>query len=324
MSKKKNNQPKGKAKNNERKFKVPADVKLMASLTLKKYKKENDFYDSKKELKRAYYAQLVDYLPDTIIFIIRYGHIEANKELKEALYAKLTDPKLIKEVTKYIKDGNEIENIDLLPNIISDIVRNAAAAQAAAKEKGEEIEFDLSDLVELSKLILKKRLKKLTKAGIDEAVAFDVLSIIPAPKILDKSAFYHIRMLFITLYEHAKTKKIDFSKIMKVLVKDEYVAGVISFALLERKDKVTSFNETQVEFYNTITEYCFKTLEKMDKDTIRMVISSYIQARQKDESQGKDSNRRFYISSLPEDDYPKITKVVKKLLKEKEELKKYL
>ena len=72
------------------------------------------------------------------------------------------------------------------------------------------VEFDLTALIELSQLLLKKKIKKMVKAGIDESVAFDVLSAIPSPKILVKSQYYHIRNMFSILYEHAKTKEINF------------------------------------------------------------------------------------------------------------------
>ena len=54
------NNDKNKNRNGSRakEFKIPEDAKKLAKLTLKKFKKENeDYYDSKKELKNAYYGQ---------------------------------------------------------------------------------------------------------------------------------------------------------------------------------------------------------------------------------------------------------------------------
>ena len=68
--------------------KINADAKEFASATFKKYKKHNgDYYDSKKELKESYNLYLVDLLPATIEFVVKYGHIK-NEEI-QFLYLNL-------------------------------------------------------------------------------------------------------------------------------------------------------------------------------------------------------------------------------------------
>ena len=314
-------------RNDRKEFKIPDEVKKLAKLSFKKFKKtDGDYYDSKKDLRKAYYAQIVDLLPAAIALIIKYGHIEAVKEAKELIYEKITDPKFVKYLRKEIKAGSEFDNMILLPTIIYDIVGEAHKAAEAAKADDPDTEttFDVDDLVQVSRDILKKKIKKLTKAGVDEAVAFDVLSVIPTTKILAKSQQYHIRRFFTVLYEHAKTKEIKFEKIMKEVFKDgDYVNSVITFALLERKEKIANFTDTQKKLFNDITEYCFSTMEEMKKDEIYDILKSYTDVRKRDESQGKDTNRRYYISSLPESDYPRILKAVDRLCDTDEKLKKY-
>ena len=117
---------------------------------------------------------------------------------------------------------------------------------------------------------------------------------------------------------------IDFEKVMKVVFKgDDYVPSIITFALLERKEKISGCNDTQKKLFNSITEYCFKTMEDMKKDDIVAILKAYTEARKRDESQNKDTNRRYYISSLPESDYPRILKVVSKIIELDEDMKKY-
>lgn len=315
-------------KNKTKEFKIPENAKKLAKLSFKKFKKESgDYYESKKELKKGYYAQIIDLLPESIALLVKYGHLEVVKETRDAIYEKITDPKFIKYLRKDIENGGEFDNMMLLPNVINGIIGDATKAYEAEKAENPdvEIEFDLKDLVELSHIILKKKIKKLTKLGIDESVAFDVLSVIPTPKILTKSQAYHIRSLFTVLYNHAKTKEINFEKIMNVLFKDggEYINSVITFALLERKEKIGSFNDTQKKLFNDITEYCFKTMEEMKKDDISAILKAYTDTRKKDESQNKDTNRRYYIASLPESDYPRILKAVEKIVESDESMKKY-
>lgn len=322
MSKKNNRN-----QNNKRGFKIPKDVDRLAKLNLKKFKKENKgYYDGKKELRKAYYVEMIDLLPETIQLLVRYGHIQEVREIKDKLYNKLTDKNLIKMILKMIKGGDSFGNMEFLPVVIYDIIREANHQIEVEKENNPDvdIEFDLTDLLELSHTILKKKIKKMEKAGIPENVAFDVLSVIPDPDILKKSQFFRIRTLFSVLYEHAKKVDINFEKIIKILFKDDkYVPSLISFALLERKEKITNFMDGQKKLFNDITEYCFKTLEDMKKEDIYSVLKAYTESRIRDDRQGKDTNRRYYISSLPESDYPKILKVVERICVNNMDLKKY-
>lgn len=311
----------------KRQFKIPEDAKRFAKMSFKKYKKENkDYYDSKKELKRAYYAELTDLLPTAISLIIKYGHIDDVKDTKVAIYEKLTDSGYIKYLKKEIRNDYDFDGISLLPNVVYDILSEAKkqADIENAENPNQETEFDLDDLIEISKLLLKKKIKKMTKAGIPETVAFDVLSVIPSSKILVKSQYYHIRQFFGVLYEHAKSKEINFKKIMDIMFKDDvYVNSVITFALLERKEKISNFTDLQKKLFNDITDFCFSEMEEMKKDDIIAILKAYSNARKKDEAAGKDANRRYYISSLPEKDYPRILKAVSKVNDMDESFKKY-
>ena len=64
-------------------------------------------------------------------------------------------------------------------------------------------------------------------------------------------------------------------------------------------------------------------MEQLKKGEIYAILKVYSDVRKKDESQNKDTNRRYYISSLPESDYPKILKVVNRICEADETLKKY-
>lgn len=319
-----------KEKNRDKKneFKIPEDAKHLAKLTLKKFKKESgDYYDSKKELKRGYYSQILEYLPDSILFLVRYGHRQDVKEIRDAIYEKLTDKDFVKYLRKEIKSEAEFENMELLPNLIYDIIKEAQRVVEAERQNDPDskVEFDLEDLVEISQLILKKKMKKMVKEGIPENIAFDVLSTIPDPAILKRSQYFHIRSLFTVMYEHAKKTKVNFETIIKIVLKgaEDYTGSVITFALLERKEKITNFTQGQRDLYDDITRWCLKTLEDMDKDDIGAVLNAYVDARKRDESQNRDTNRRYYLSSLPSEDYPHITKAMDRIVSRNEDMKKY-
>ena len=52
-------------KNRREGFRIPEDALKMSKLTFKRFKKKNeDYYDKKKELKKAYYDKLLDSFRD--------------------------------------------------------------------------------------------------------------------------------------------------------------------------------------------------------------------------------------------------------------------
>ena len=315
--------------NKNRKVHIPGDVKEFAKADFKKFKKRNsDYYDSKKELKQGYYLYLVDLFPPVIEFIVKYGYINNDdvQQVKHQALAKINDMDFIKVVKKTIKHGDDIENIKLLPIIIKEILMEAKKRNDAilAENPNGKI-YDMSDLTELSYLILKKKMKKFEKAGIPASLAFDVLSIIPCKEALNSSQMYRIHALYDTLYEHAKTTQIDFDKLIDLAVDEDYHLACISFALLERKEKFSKLTDSQKTLYLAITNWCFNTMEKkLKKQEVYELINIYVKSRIRDDKNGRDSNRRYSLSSLSEEDYPRITTVVKRIIAEDDSVKKYL
>ena len=64
--------------------------------------------------------------------------------------------------------------------------------------------------------------------------------------------------------------------------------------------------------------------KELSKEQISEVINTYIRSRRRDESQNKDGNRRYAMSTLSETDYPRITSFLKKLIANDDTLQKYL
>lgn len=308
-------------------IKINDDVKEFAKMSYKKYKKENaNFYDSKKEVKQSYYMSLIDLLPDVIEFVVKYGHLQQQnvQEVKTLIYQKLTDYDFIKALKKEVKN-NKIKNIKLLPIIINEILCEAKKLndQRLAENKNAEV-YNMEDIQELLQLILKKRLKKFAKAGIDAATSLDVLSIIPCDEALRISQFFRIKSFFDCLYEHTKGVAVPFDTIMELIADEEYYPMFITFALLERKERFSKFTEAQKTLYVDISSWCFKVMEGLKSDEIKSIINVYVNGRKRDDAQGKDGNRRYNLSTLVPDDYPKITKVINAMLSHDESIKKYL
>ena len=213
-----------------------------------------------------------------------------------------------------------------LPIVIKEIVAAADKynTEELAKNPNATI-VDVSDMVELSQIIMKKKLKKFEKEGVDAALAFDALSVIPKDDVLASSQNYRIHMLMDTLYEHAKSKTVPFATIMNILVGEEYYPMFTVFALLERKEKFGTLTDAQKVLYLDISNWVFNTMEKdLTKDQLSEVVNTYIRSRRRDESQNKDGNRRYALSTLSETDYPRISAFIKKLIANDDTLKKYL
>ena len=181
------------------------------------------------------------------------------------------------------------------------------------------------DLYDLCKQILKKRLKKAKKKGLDEGLAFDLLGIMPCKEATKYAPFVRTRQVFDILYYYAgNTTALNFGQVIEFLYKENDYRYVIGYALQEKKDKYHGFNEGQKKLFNDINEFIFGALEELPKEDIRDIIMNYIKVRQRDDAAGKDANRRYYLTSLPSSIYPKIVKVVDEIKGQNGSLEKYL
>ena len=302
--------------NNQNEFKIPSGPASFAKMTWKKFKKKySDEYDGKKDTRRGYDSLLVEYLPDTIEFLVRYNgrHDKDMDELRNRIYGNLVDKKFIKYLEKQLEDDREIDNIKYFPIIVRDIIiaANEEARRAKAENPNAEFNLDFTDLQELSLLILKKKIRKLKKKDVDEDVSFDVLSIIPTPKVLEGKQFrYRMGNVMKVLYEHAKTKEISYENIIESVIPVEYASQVISFNLLERLSRTQNFNDSQKKFNAQVTEWVFTTMESMDRSTIEAILKNYVDIRKRDLANNNDADRRFLLKSVPEDEFPNLKKVI--------------
>lgn len=319
------------AKSNEQNVKIKGNVKRFAEADYKRFKKKNkDYYNGKKNVKKAYYADLEDSLPDVIEWVLRYGHIKTDdvKATKINIFgkflAKEEGEEFIEFLIKDIKDGVDIDNIKLLPILIKEMLSMVAEQNAARTAEGREDLVPVDHIVELAKRILKKKIKKAVEEGVSEDLAFDLLSVLPCDKAMEFSATYRTNNFMNVLYEHAKTETINFEKVMSVFIDKKYIKQIILFELLERKDRFTRLTDSQKELYLAISTWCFKTLNGMSKNDIKDVIEAYASMRKRDAEQQKDSNRRYALASLSVNEYENLAKMIGRIISENEGIRPYL
>ena len=310
-------------------FKIPKIVSKFANKTWKKYWKENkDVFDSKKDGLKEFCLYLQDMMPDVVEFLIRYGHInnEEVKQVKNDCFAKIINEDFIKYLGKRIKkDEDYAKELKMFPILVREIDMAAEQEnQKALAQNPQAAVYDMSDLYEISKKLMKKQMKKMMEIGISEEMAFDILSLIPSPKAMQYSPVYRIRNLFNSLYEWSKSKAVPFKDIMNIIVKEEQYTNFIVFALLEKREALSNMSDAQKNLYTDITTWCVETMEGMNPHDISEIINAYIKARNRDESNGKDCARRYNLGVLTAEDYPHINAVITRMVAENGDIQKYL
>ena len=285
---------------------------------------------SKKDEKQYFWEDKLACLGPTILFLCKYGNLQDEnvKEIKDLSYAQFCerDQKLVKKIIKTIKKGDYdmIENLEYLPIILREIMTEATKYKEQLIKEGDE-PVPIEGMAEICELILKKKIKKLVKKGIPENLAYDMLLVVPEKDALKFNRYTRARQLFDVLYLYAGNNiNIDVKLVLKSLIDNNDYPLIISYALQERKEKFKGFNDVQMKFVVETNEWIFDQLEDMDDHEIKQIIENYIRVRSKDAAQGKDGNRRYFLSSLPESDYPNITRVIKMIKNNNPDAEKYL
>lgn len=294
-------------------FRIPRDVETFTKMTYKKYKKKfSDNFSKKKDNKKAYYNYMINCLPAVIILLTKYSNVREVMEIKDEIYERMFgDDELLARIKKCLeKDPKSIENAEFFPIVIWDAMKVAAAWNEETGSK-----YDMSDIIEISTIVMEKKIKKLTKAGISKDLAFDCLSIIPTSKALEGKQAFRLRILMNMLYNRSKNdEEIKFDVIAKYVVTEEFYPALITTLLLERKSDYAGFEDKQKEFFNSVTDWALTALNDMEKTQIREILKAYFGRRKADKEQGKDSNRRYFLSALPTgDDFKNIIKVIDKM-----------
>jgi len=319
-----------KNKNRRDPQRIPDEVQEFAKFSFKKFKKETKgYYKNKTKQLEAYFETMAEGFQYVTEFFVRYGHLKDEKivEYTRRALLFLRDETFCKCMIKmFNKDELDVENYELLPILIRKVLEEEtkAAHQLKVEHPDEPIPSH-DNLVKLSTLILKKKLKKLEKKGIDRKLAFDLLSVVPCKKAMTISRAYRARAIFAILYQYSKDMKIDFDTIVNKIIGEEYIGFIIVHALLEKKEKFSDLTDGQKAFHTAVTSWCIDKMENdLDSDEIAAILRNYVNARKKDEAMNRDGNRRYPLSTLSEVDYPHVTKAITAFINRNEADKKYL
>ena len=305
-------------------YSIPDDVQVFAEADFDEFRHENKGYYKKKKMKKEYFSYITGCLSEVIEYLCKYGHVQRQniQSVKTECYRKLAGDDdsyinyLIKCVEKYGRDF--IPNAEFLPIILREIIGDILAENQRRKDSGEETQLiEPKAFYDLAGMLIDKRLKKAKKKGLDEDLMFDLLCVCPNDDAMEFIGFRRAREIFDIIYAHAADKPISFADTIEFLVSEDHYNIIIGYALQERKEKVNKFTESQKAVFTAINEWIFSALEDMPVDQIQDILENYIALRKRDFDQGKDGNRRYFISSLPESVYPKITKAIRRIKNKK-------
>lgn len=324
-------------KRNDREFEIPEDVRRFCKASLKKFKKKyGDEFESKKEMAKTFYYELLEYLPDVIDFIVQNASIVYSNnprlndakndfiEIRERVKETMNED-FLKVLKKAIKNGEEIKKIKLFPIILREFILEYKDMDIEAKTKNPNISSDelhsnwISAAIDTGYAIMKKKVNKLAEKLGNDDLALDLYFVLPTDSLLQKSQLYRIRALMETMFSHAERDEVvDFRQIMKLLISDEYYPAIIKYALMEYKQKdgrdvrdTLSAHKTSIDLYNQITIWCFETMESFDKDLLKELLLRYIKERKIADDQNRDHPRRFCLNAVSETDYPRVAACIK-------------
>ena len=233
------------------------------------------------------------------------------------------------------------------------MINSKIEAEENSQKPAEEIKTNVDELknlyaetgeaaMSLLEVLCAKNIKKLKKLGMKKEYASMVAPSLLSPEyVSNKNLFRFITPITRNLYNVAKSAiksedgrevyvagvEFDNSKVIRkifeVMTKDMDIATYAEFIrqlLLEKRDRnFDNLDPHQLAVYNAITDYALSVLENKDifsgKTRIE-IIKAFMTQRQRDEKRGIDAKRRVSFADLNEDDYPKIIKAFKKVVKD--------
>lgn len=316
--------------NGPRREEVFADAELFATCSFKKFYKKNkkhSGWDSKKEAKKEFFDLLMEKFPTVVYWMLREGFKRepSIKQTADGILEKFADQDFIKRLTKKVSKGEEYRNIEFLPIFLREVIIRKSAENAKLKSEGKVDELQkLNPYTDLIDVLVGKKIKKLTKAGVNEDIARNVRMVIPCDNAMKYSTSWRLAAFFDVLYDASRTMEIPFDTIVKQVIPRDNWIDLIVIALLEKKERYGSLNESQKKFYVDVTNWVFKTMENMEKQDIDDILRIYVNGRRNDEKRGKDCNRRYSLSTLGEAEYKHIVACIKAMIMKDPSIEKYM
>lgn len=273
--------------------------------------------------------EILDVQSDLVRWYINDAHKAKNAELVNELYSKMATEKFAKAMKKILKNKNDAYGE--LDCGFAAIIANFIEKYHKEESMTDEMLETYTDIIDK---LLKKRIKAVNKKlNLDTDVIKELLVITPDIGYISNDKFVGIysQKMLRKLYIMSAEKELGITEtdqvrtLFKKLFGKELLDLIAINILLEKKEYLKNFNEKQTAMWNLMTSFALEEIEKQDKEHIVELLEYYCSRRKRDADNGRDGARRINLSSVPETDYPRIAKGIKKFTKNgKESLVKYL
>lgn len=267
---------------------------------------------------------ILEYQRDLIKSFVKGAHKQENFNHVNRLYDMMSTEKFVKALKYIFKEKLELD-------VGFAVIINGLFERRLNRDEHPEFKENFYDsyMKILSKL-LKGRIKEIQeKIDIDKMLLTEILAIAPAEWIISNprvTGIYFRKIMKKVYYFagqensvlHELTAK-QIKKLFSMIFGKNLIDVVAVEALLEPKETMRNFNEHQLALWNTMTQFALTVIEKQeDKEQIKKLIKYYVQRRTNDAKNNRDSARRIQLSTVSEEDYPKIAKIVAKLASKEE------
>lgn len=261
---------------------------------------------------------LYTYIPGIVEFYVKKGH-QQPPEMAQ-LFTIMDDPKFLKTLLRIAKTHDDETPIDLgMASVLAEYIASRMSKTATDNAKDFSVVEGYHKAIDT---ILKKRIKKVSKkTGLDKNLVKELLIIIAEPEAVSNPRFMwiYVQRVLQKLYvlSGKEDLKIEGTEALQTLFKQlfgkEFLNEVAINALLDSRQKINNFSNSQKHVWNLVTSFALDTIESNDKQTIRELLEYFIDRREKDDKASRDRARRIQFAAVSNEDFPKFTKAVKKL-----------
>lgn len=290
-------------------------------------------WSNKKELKNLTKEERIDYMYNSLDDIVDFFLFKRFKEKEtiSKLYDAMENPKFYKTLKKVIKICQEENTPDASICIV---------IQDFLTTRKESLVLETLDAYkQIMVKLIEKPVKKISKeTSLNAAQALKIVSNIPSKRIVRNAKYVkrYVQTIENNLFylvtdekdpldvEAFGTSTIRF--IVKTLMEKEFQEEVVLSICLDKKSIIENFTEGQFKIWNTFSDYALEYMENMNKEDLVDLLIRYCKEREHDYKEHRDTIRRFNFKELPKEDYKKIYKACKFLIKNDEngKFEKYL
>lgn len=273
---------------------------------------------------------IADNQNDLVEFYMKHGFKAKHAETINILYSKMLSTKFVKALRKVAKNGEDGPWTGLNPGFIM-IINGFIERNHKNEGMTEEL---LEAYTEIINKVLKKKIKNISESvGIDKDIIKEMLVVVPDKGCIDneRSVGFYCQKMLRKMYILAADRDLGLTDTDKIKAMFKNLFGkklldvIAVYVLLEKKEFMKNFNESQTALWNLMTEFALETFEKQDKEHITELIEYYCSCRKFDFGRNRDSARRISLNHIDAEAYPKTAKRAAKFTKKgKENLTKFM